>query len=98
VRGQRASHIHLRHPILPPLTIPNHKEIAKGTLRAILNQTNLTIEEFLEAIELPYEEELEEDSVEAIEGLLEDLDVDSVELQHNLSKFWLQGSRDEVSN
>jgi len=53
---------------------------------------------WLEAIELPYEEELEEDPVEAIEGLLEDLDVDSVELQHNLSKFWLQGSRDEVSN
>ena len=51
VRGQRASHIHLRHPVLPPLTIPNHKEIAKGTLRAILNQTNLTIEAFLELLD-----------------------------------------------
>ena len=51
VRGQKASHIHLRHPMLPPLTIPNHKEIAKGTLRAILNQANLTIEEFLELLE-----------------------------------------------
>ncbi|MHA1131048.1 MAG: type II toxin-antitoxin system HicA family toxin [Candidatus Helarchaeota archaeon] len=51
VRGQKGSHIHLRHPILPPLTIPNHKEIAKGTLRAILNQANLTIDEFLELLE-----------------------------------------------
>ncbi|MHA1428105.1 MAG: type II toxin-antitoxin system HicA family toxin [Candidatus Helarchaeota archaeon] len=50
-RGQKGSHIHLRHPILPPLTIPNHKEIAKGTLRAILNQANLTIDEFLELLE-----------------------------------------------
>jgi len=51
VRGQRASHIHLRHSVLPPLTIPNHKEIAKGTLRAILNQAKLTIEEFLELLD-----------------------------------------------
>jgi predicted RNA binding protein YcfA (HicA-like mRNA interferase family) len=51
VRGQKASHIHLRHPVLPPLTIPNHKEIAKGTLKAILNQANLTIEAFLELLD-----------------------------------------------
>lgn len=29
-RDQKGSHIHLRHPNKIPLTIPNHKEIAKG--------------------------------------------------------------------
>ncbi|MHB8639821.1 MAG: type II toxin-antitoxin system HicA family toxin [Candidatus Acidiferrales bacterium] len=32
------------------LTIPNHNEIAKGTLRAILQQAGLSIEEFLELL------------------------------------------------
>jgi len=48
------------------------------------------ITNWLEANEMPDEEDVEEDPIEAIEGLLEDLDIDSVELQHNLSKFWLQ--------
>ena len=30
------------------VTVPNHKEIAKGTLRAILRKSGLTVEEFLE--------------------------------------------------
>jgi predicted RNA binding protein YcfA (HicA-like mRNA interferase family) len=34
IRSQQGSHVHLRHPIHPPLTIPNHREIARGTLRA----------------------------------------------------------------
>jgi predicted RNA binding protein YcfA (HicA-like mRNA interferase family) len=42
IRGQEGSHIHLRHPLLPPLTIPNHKEISRGTLRAILRQAGMT--------------------------------------------------------
>ncbi|QWR76703.1 type II toxin-antitoxin system HicA family toxin [Candidatus Magnetomonas plexicatena] len=44
---QTGSHIILRH-YLPPYrraVVPNHKEIAKGTLKAILNQTGITIEE-----------------------------------------------------
>jgi predicted RNA binding protein YcfA (HicA-like mRNA interferase family) len=28
------------------LTVPNHKEIAKGTLRSILRQAGLTVDEF----------------------------------------------------
>jgi len=47
VRDQKGSHIHLRHPYRKPLTVPNHPEIAKGTLRAILTEAELTVEEFL---------------------------------------------------
>lgn len=46
VRGRESSHVHLRHPSKPPLTIPDHKEVARGTLRAIIRQAQLTIEEF----------------------------------------------------
>jgi predicted RNA binding protein YcfA (HicA-like mRNA interferase family) len=45
---QTGSHIILRN-LNPPhrrLTIPDHKEIAKGTLRAIIRQTGLTMQEF----------------------------------------------------
>ena len=47
VRDQEGSHVHLRHPTRPPLTIPNHKEIARGTLRAIIRQADLTVQQFL---------------------------------------------------
>lgn len=50
IRSQKGSHIHLRHPYKPALTIPNHKEIARGTLRTIIKQSGLTIEEFLELL------------------------------------------------
>jgi predicted RNA binding protein YcfA (HicA-like mRNA interferase family) len=46
---QKGSHIILRN-IEPPyrrITIPNHPEIAKGTLRKIIKQCGLTVEEFL---------------------------------------------------
>ncbi len=33
VNDQKGSHIHLRHPIKKPLTVPDHTEIARGTLR-----------------------------------------------------------------
>lgn len=46
VREQEGSHIHLRHPFRKPLTIPNHKEIAKGILRQIIKNIGLTVEEF----------------------------------------------------
>ena len=45
---QTGSHLILRHE-MPPyrrLTVPNHKQIAAGTLRAILNQSGLTLQEF----------------------------------------------------
>ena len=47
VRDQKGSHVHLRHPIRKPLTIPNHKEIARGTLRQIIKDAGLSVEEFL---------------------------------------------------
>jgi len=28
------------------LTVPNHKEVSKGTLRAIIRQAGLTVQEF----------------------------------------------------
>jgi predicted RNA binding protein YcfA (HicA-like mRNA interferase family) len=45
---QRGSHIVLRH-VLPPhrrLTVPDHAEVAKGTLRAIIRQVGLSVDEF----------------------------------------------------
>ena len=47
VRDQRGGHVHLRHPTRPPLTISAHKEVARGTLRAIIREAGLTVEEFL---------------------------------------------------
>ena len=47
IRAQQGSHIHLRHPTKPPLTIPNHKEIARGTLRAIMRQADLSVDRFI---------------------------------------------------
>ncbi|CAN5602879.1 type II toxin-antitoxin system HicA family toxin [soil metagenome] len=45
---QRGSHIVLRQTASPHrrLTVPDHKEVAKGTLRAIIRQTGLTVDEF----------------------------------------------------
>ncbi|HET6440865.1 MAG TPA: type II toxin-antitoxin system HicA family toxin, partial [Phycisphaerae bacterium] len=46
---QTGSHIILRqgHPPHRRLTVPNHKELAKGTLRAIVREAGLTVEEFV---------------------------------------------------
>ena len=46
---QTGSHIILRQEKEPHrrLTIPNHKELAKGTLRAIIRQSGLSVEEFI---------------------------------------------------
>ena len=50
VDHQTGSHIILRHKDPPHrrLTIPNHKEISKGTLRAIIRQAGLSRDEFIE--------------------------------------------------
>ncbi|TKJ17497.1 hypothetical protein CEE44_03100 [Candidatus Woesearchaeota archaeon B3_Woes] len=49
---QTGSHLILRHEKEPHrrLTIPNHKELSKGTLRAIIRQAGLTREEFLRLV------------------------------------------------
>ncbi len=45
---QRGSHMILRQQIHPfrRIVVPDHKVIAKGTLRGIIRQTGLTVEEF----------------------------------------------------
>ena len=45
---QRGSHMILRQQTQPHrrLTVPDHTEVAKGTLRAIIRQAGLTVEEF----------------------------------------------------
>ena len=45
---QRGSHMILRQqsPPFRRLTVPDDSEVAKGTLRAILRQAGLTVEEF----------------------------------------------------
>jgi predicted RNA binding protein YcfA (HicA-like mRNA interferase family) len=45
---QKGSHMIVREITAPfrRVTIPDHKEIAKGTLRAIIRQAGLTVEEF----------------------------------------------------
>ncbi len=52
VDHQTGSHIILRNenPPYRRLTVPNHKEIAKGTLRSIMRQAGLTIEELVDLL------------------------------------------------
>ena len=48
---QTGSHIHLWHEKKRTLvTVPNHPELAKGTLLAILKQARLSREEFLKEL------------------------------------------------
>ena len=47
-RRQKGSHIILRHDSSKIiLTVPNHKELDRGTLRAIIRQSGLDLKEFL---------------------------------------------------
>jgi predicted RNA binding protein YcfA (HicA-like mRNA interferase family) len=46
IRNQKGSHIHLRHPSRPAITVPNHKVIAKGTLKAIIKDAGLAQKDF----------------------------------------------------
>jgi predicted RNA binding protein YcfA (HicA-like mRNA interferase family) len=45
---QRGSHIILRNPRLPyrRIVVPDHREVAKGTLRAIIREVGITVESF----------------------------------------------------
>jgi len=48
VDHQTGSHIILRHRAPPyrRLTVPDHRELAKGTLRSLFREAGLTVEEF----------------------------------------------------
>jgi predicted RNA binding protein YcfA (HicA-like mRNA interferase family) len=50
---QKGSHVRLRHSTDPqrvPVTVPLHNEIAFGTLRRILRDAALTVEQLLPAL------------------------------------------------
>ncbi len=46
IRNQKGSHVHLRHPTLPPVTVPNHKVVSTGTLKEIMSVTGLRPSDF----------------------------------------------------
>ena len=51
VYRQRGSHVTLIRKDPPSqTTIPNHKELDRGTLRAIIRQAGLTVEEFMDLL------------------------------------------------
>jgi predicted RNA binding protein YcfA (HicA-like mRNA interferase family) len=47
VARQRGSHIIMvREGEIATLSIPNHKEVAKGTLRSLIRSAGITVDEF----------------------------------------------------
>lgn len=49
---QEGSHMILRHSEPPHrrLSVPNHKELAKGTLRTLIREAGLTVQEFVDLL------------------------------------------------
>ena len=48
---QRGSHVTLRRNNPPArVTVPNHKELKRGMLRALIQQAGMTVDEFLELL------------------------------------------------
>ena len=49
---QKGSHIVLRRTAYPyrRITVPDHREVAKGTLRGIIRQAGLTVNEFIDLL------------------------------------------------
>lgn len=51
VARQRGSHIIMVKPgQIVTLSVPNHREIAKGTLRSLIRSAGLSVSEFLSAV------------------------------------------------
>jgi predicted RNA binding protein YcfA (HicA-like mRNA interferase family) len=52
VARQRGSHIILtKSGHIASLSVPNHAEVARGTLRSLIARAGLSVEEFLHAVE-----------------------------------------------
>jgi len=52
VARQKGSHIILtQEGHIATLSIPNHPQVARGTLRSLIQKSGLTIEQFIEAIQ-----------------------------------------------
>lgn len=50
-KRQESSHIVLRRDDpFAQVVVPNHKELDRGTLRAIIRQTGLSVEEFMKLL------------------------------------------------
>lgn len=47
---QRGSHIILYHANGRHLSVPDHRELDRGTLRALIRGAGITVEEFLELL------------------------------------------------
>lgn len=48
VRRSKGNHIYLRRDTpLTHIAVPDHRELHAGTLRSIINQAGLTVDEFL---------------------------------------------------
>ena len=48
---QKGSHIILtREGHIATLSVPKHKEVARGTLRGLINRSGLSVEEFLDSL------------------------------------------------
>ena len=47
VDHQTGSHIILRHLNMRRLSVPNHRELAKGTLRALIREAGITKDQFV---------------------------------------------------
>jgi predicted RNA binding protein YcfA (HicA-like mRNA interferase family) len=52
VASQKGSHLKMRHPDGRVVIIPMHREVATGTLRSILRQAKLSLDELLELLDL----------------------------------------------
>ena len=51
VSRQRGSHIILtKESEIASLAVPNHREVARGTLRSLIRAANLTTDQFVEAM------------------------------------------------
>ena len=51
VARQKGSHIILtKKGHIATLSVPNHPEVARGTLRSLIARAGITVEEFLEAL------------------------------------------------
>ncbi|MGH6630905.1 MAG: type II toxin-antitoxin system HicA family toxin [Burkholderiales bacterium] len=49
---QRGSHIILTKPgHIATLSVPDHDQVARGTLRSLLSKAGIPVEEFLEALQ-----------------------------------------------
>ena len=51
VARQSSSHIIMtKEGEIASLSIPNHKEVARGTLRSLIRSANLTVDEFIQKL------------------------------------------------